>query len=306
MAFVESRTFDLDGPLHYADFGGSGRPIVLVHGLGGSHVDWIDVGPRMAERTRVLAPDLIGHGYTEPLGRSASIWSNRDIVDRFIREVAGEPAVVMGNSMGGLIAMLEGAENPDSVTGLVLVDPAIPQAPGVAPDPVVEQLFLLYDTPGAGELILRQMAEAIGVEATFDQLMGLICADPTRLSPQMRRAQLDMANERLGQAWTDEAFFEATRTMLQLTHHDPSSWPELLAAVNAPTLLVEGTMDRLVPLGSVEAAAAARPDWTFAPVEGIGHVPQMEDPEGFVDLVLPWLESRGLLAPAAVLSFERA
>jgi len=61
-----------------------------------------------------------------------------------------------------------------------------------------------------------------------------------------------------------------------------------------------------VRLGQAEAAAAARPDWTFAPLDGIGHVPQMEDPGGFVDLVVPWLDERNLLAPAAALSSDRA
>ena len=103
MSSMQTRTVDLDGPVNVADFGGSGPPMVLVHGLGGSHLDWMDTGPRLAERAHVLAPDLIGHGRTPLEGRSASVSSNVELLDRFIVEVAGSPAVVVGNSMGGLI-----------------------------------------------------------------------------------------------------------------------------------------------------------------------------------------------------------
>src|SRR5439155_6364582 len=79
---VDSRTIDLDGPVHYADFGGDGPTMVLVHGLGGSFVDWAAVGPDLAGRARVVAPDLAGFGHTPLDGRSASVEANRDLLDR--------------------------------------------------------------------------------------------------------------------------------------------------------------------------------------------------------------------------------
>ena len=69
---MEHRTVDLDGPVHYADFGGTGRPVVLVHGLGGSYANWLAVGPRLAALGRVYALDLAGHGLTPSLGRTGS------------------------------------------------------------------------------------------------------------------------------------------------------------------------------------------------------------------------------------------
>jgi pimeloyl-ACP methyl ester carboxylesterase len=59
---MQSVTVDLDGPYHYADYGGDGPPMVLLHGIGGSHINWMLVAPKLAERFHVYALDLIGFG----------------------------------------------------------------------------------------------------------------------------------------------------------------------------------------------------------------------------------------------------
>src|ERR687886_710247 len=121
-----SKSVDLDGPVHYLDFGGAGTPLVCVHGLGGAALNWMAVGPPLARGHRVLAPDLPGFGRTALGDRRASLGANRRLLDRFIREVAGSPAIVMGNSMGGLLTVLQAAHSPETVRAVVLVDPALP------------------------------------------------------------------------------------------------------------------------------------------------------------------------------------
>src|SRR5438876_7924663 len=106
-----SRTLDVDGgPVHLADFGGTGPTMILVHGLGGSHANWLAVGPGLAAHARVLAPDLPGFGRTPLAGRSARVRANVELLDRLLDAVAEDPAVLVGNSMGGLIAMMEAAD----------------------------------------------------------------------------------------------------------------------------------------------------------------------------------------------------
>src|SRR5256712_10274317 len=125
---MRSRTIDLDGPVHYADFGGTGPTLVLVHGLGGSHVNWMAVAPALARDARVLAVDLAGFGRT-PLGeRSADVHAHRVLLDRFLEAVAAGPAVLIGNSMGGLVAMMEAALAPERGAGGLPVAPAPPPA----------------------------------------------------------------------------------------------------------------------------------------------------------------------------------
>src|SRR5256885_14817167 len=79
-AAVKHCTVDLDGPVHYADFGGSGRPIVLVHGLGGPHLNWLAVAPGLTPRARVLALDLARLRRTPTAGRTARVGANRKLL----------------------------------------------------------------------------------------------------------------------------------------------------------------------------------------------------------------------------------
>src|SRR3954469_11010018 len=157
---MDERTIDLGGPVHYLDFGGQGRPIVLVHGLGGSALNWLSVGPALASHGRVVAPDLAGHGRTRFKGRSAHVSKNRELLSRFLQAVAREPAVLIGNSMGGYLSMAQASSEPASVRGLVLVAPAVPLPPGKKLDPRVFALFTGLMMPMVASLILRRRAKA--------------------------------------------------------------------------------------------------------------------------------------------------
>ena len=127
-----SRVVELGVPVHYIDYGGSGPAMVLVHGLGGAHVNWMSVGEKLARHARVVAIDLPGFGRTPTEGDSASIHANRALLTRFVDRVMGGPAILVGNSMGGLISLMTAAEAPASVAGLVLVNPALPPAPAAS------------------------------------------------------------------------------------------------------------------------------------------------------------------------------
>src|SRR5439155_2033294 len=120
----ESRYVDIDGPVHYREWSGpSSLTFVCVHGLGGSLLNWLSVAPGFAERGRVFAVDLAGFGRTPREGRSSGIRANRLLLSRFLRDVTNGPVVLAGNSMGGAIAILQAALEPDSTAGLVLTSP---------------------------------------------------------------------------------------------------------------------------------------------------------------------------------------
>ncbi len=89
----KSRTADLGGPVHWVDYGGAdggaGRPpLVLVHGLGGSHLNWDLLAPHLTPHARVVALDLPGFGRSEPGDRRATVHENVAVLDRFLTEVA--------------------------------------------------------------------------------------------------------------------------------------------------------------------------------------------------------------------------
>ena len=96
---AEYRTVDLDGEVHYLDFGGDGTPFVLVHGLGGHSLNYMLIGPLLRDAGyHVYAPDLGGFGLTRAADRSPTVRSTAKLVRQFIETVVGEPALVAGNS----------------------------------------------------------------------------------------------------------------------------------------------------------------------------------------------------------------
>jgi pimeloyl-ACP methyl ester carboxylesterase len=215
---MRSRIIDLDGPVHVADFGGSGTPIVLVHGLGGSHANWLAVGERLAEHGRVLAPDLAGFGRTPLAGRSSGVGANRALLDRFLGATCDEPAVLVGNSMGGLISLMEASLRPEKVAALVLVGPAQPRPLLVAPDWRIMATFAAYAMPMVGETFVRWRSRLLGPEGVVRQTLELCCVDSSRIAPEVFAAHVALAEERAsGMPWAAEAFLGAARSIVTRT-----------------------------------------------------------------------------------------
>ncbi|MBA2461438.1 MAG: alpha/beta fold hydrolase [Actinobacteria bacterium] len=121
---IEDRQADLRGVrLRYLT-GGSGDPLLLLHGLGGAAANWIELLPSALERYRVLAPDLPGHGRSGRLPACADVTAFADVVAGLVEREAAAPALVAGHSFGGLIALRLAERRPDLVRGLLLAAPA--------------------------------------------------------------------------------------------------------------------------------------------------------------------------------------
>lgn len=297
---MQARTIDLDGPVHVVDYGGDGPAVVCVHGLGGSHANWVAVGPRLAERARVMALDFPGFGLTPPGGRRADIRSTQRLLNRFVREVVGGPAILMGNSMGGTVALLQAAAQPDQVAGLILIDPSLPQL-GSRVDPTVFRMFAAYALPVVGEWFLRHRRTQFSVEELVAQTYALMCVDASRVPPEAYDAGLDMVRRRAEMPWADDAFLQAARSLLRLIL-SRRRYFELIASVTAPTLVIHGAADRLVSVETARRMAGRHSSWTLEVLDDIGHVPQLEAPEEVVDVVMRWLDGSGCPAAAAALT----
>ena len=103
---------------------GAGSPIVLVHGLGGSATNWSELAPLLARTHRVIAPDLPGHGGSEPLVAVAGLQSFADSVYAVMEHEGAVPAPVVGHSLGGLVAVRLALRRPEAVSALVLAGSA--------------------------------------------------------------------------------------------------------------------------------------------------------------------------------------
>ena len=288
----ESRTADLGGPVHWVDYGGEtghgNRPtFVLVHGLGGSHLNWDLLAPRLTPHARVVALDLPGFGRSEPGDRRATVHANVAVLGRFLAEVVRGPVVLVGNSMGGMISILAAADTGDLVRGLVLLDPAVP-GPRRRLDPVVAGVFATYAVPGVGERFMwlrrnRQtpLARALG-------LLRLCGIDPDTLPPEVIDRSVEMIEQREDVDSMDRAFLSAARSLL-LVLADPRRYRRAMADLRQPVLLVQGDRDRLVPVIAARDIARRHPTWRYVELRGVGHVPQLQVPDRVAAEILRWL-----------------
>ena len=279
----------LGGPVHYVDHGGQGPALLLIHGLGGSTLNWLDVAPRLAARNRVFALDLVGFGQTPAAGRKSDLETNRALIDALLREVVREPAVLVGNSMGGLLAMLEAATAADRVRALVLVNPAVPKPLGLRVDRIAAAFVASFALPRIGERWLRRRASRLGPEGTVREVLALVDLPESKMSRSTFEAHVELVRQRASMPWAERALVEAARSLLTFLAR-PKRLYNLLESITAPVLLIHGHKDRLVPLVAAHAIHKARPDWTFKDLEEIGHVPMLEVPEEFVAIVQPWLD----------------
>lgn len=293
-AGARSRWVDLDGPVHYLDFGGPehGPVVVAVHGLGGSCLNWTAIAPLLTPHCRLLAPDLAGHGLTESLGRGTSVAANRLLLDRFLAAVTGQPAILLGNSMGGMVALLQAAAVPASVAGLVLLDPALPLVPARL-DPLVAALFTAYALPGVGPFVVsrRRAADAASQVA---MVLGLCCVDPARVPEPVVAEHTELVRRREHVTGAARDFLTAARSVRATVGVlRGRGYRRAIAAVPAPALLLHGARDRLVPVQAARAVARRRPSWSLVVLPDVGHVPQLEAPEDTAREVLVWFEGAG-------------
>jgi len=288
---------DLDGPLHWVDFGGpaGGTPIVLVHGLGGSHLNWVQVAPALAERSRVFALDLPGFGLTTAGRRSTGVRANAAVLDRFVREIAGAPAVLIGNSMGGMIALLEADARPASVAGLVLIDPSLP-VPRQLPDMQVASQFLVYAVPFLGERYMAFTRGRMSDRQLVQRVIDLCFADPSRASGELLDAAAALAGQRRSLPAQEAQFLQAARSLMGMLARS-QRYQALMNRIDVPVLLVHGDRDRLVPVSAARAALADNPRWDAAILPGVGHTPQLEAPEDVLKHVTGWLDRHELAVP---------
>jgi pimeloyl-ACP methyl ester carboxylesterase len=286
---------DLDGPVHWIEFGPEdaprrdGTPIVFVHGLGGSHLNWCLIGPQLAAGRRAVALDLHGFGLTPGTRATSTVQHNTRLLDRFVREVTGTPVILAGNSMGGLISILQASASPDTVRGLVLIDPALPMPPRV-PDRQVGSQFLMYALPGVGEYYVRSVLSRRPPQLAVQRVIDLCFADPSRIDPAMFAASIALAAERRSQGprARDEAFLAASRSLMRVAGLR-GRYRQMMASIRVPVLLIGGEADRLVPVASIRQAAARHPGWETVILPGVGHTPQLEVPDTVASTVQDWL-----------------
>jgi pimeloyl-ACP methyl ester carboxylesterase len=259
---------------------GRGHPVLLLHGLGANKLSWLPLIGPLAERYRVIAVDLPGHGVSSKRRADHTPAYFAAVVRRLLDELGLDRVSLAGKSMGGRVALEVSATVPDRVSALVLLGPAL----AGLPFPFIAKFLHVVPTEiGALPLPLRRQIVARTIRSLF--------AVPERLPDHAYRAGAEefIRVYRSGRART--ALLSSVRGLVR---DRPEAFWARVRENRAPTLVLWGEEDRLVPLRLGRLLAEEMPRCRLEILPGVGHVPQFEVPEitadlvrGFLDEVLP-------------------
>ncbi len=283
---MERYTIDLDGPVSILDYGGEGPLIVCVHGLEGSAYNWALIAPRLATTHRVIAPDLSGFGFTPPLDGGSTVERNADLVKDVIDHFGGD-AMLVGNSMGGLIAILVAELYPDRVNSLVLIDPAAPVFSWTSINFHAAARLSVPLIPWLGEKLIDTFRDQITVDEGVNEALTFVAAHPEALVSSVWEHATEIAALRRTQPWATGALVEAMTSIAPYVLRK-SQFGRLIHRVTQPTLVVHGTEDQLVHVPAARWIGRQRPDWTVALFQDVGHVPMLEVPDRLLDVFDAW------------------
>jgi len=283
-------------PVHVlrADGPTAGPTQLLVHGLGGAAINWLEVIRGLSERGPVIVPDLPGFGRSQPSqARASRIEHNVVFLEALIRVMGLTRIEVHGNSMGGMLSTLLAAELPQFVSRLVLVDPALPGPTSRLRelDPETLRRFAPFVVPGIGERRMMRWYASATPEELFAETEQYILADPSLLRPTLRAVHVENTAYGKRHPWRFESYAAATNSLVRLLVNR-RRLDDALDSITTPTLVVWGDQDRLIGRPVIERALARRPDLDLVQLQGVGHVPMMEAPDRYLAAVTGWLDGK--------------
>jgi pimeloyl-ACP methyl ester carboxylesterase len=287
-AGITSGVVDLAGTrVHYlrAGAGGTGQPHLLVHPMGTGAWSWMDVIGPLAATGPVIAPDLPGSGRSRPLARGAGdALADAEFLGAFTTALGIERMVVHGHSMGGLVGGLFAGRFPDRVERLVLTSAVLPGLPDPPRFPGAWRVGLRVGRPVADVLVgagLRLKADAW--RRRVDDRDPRLGRELARFSPEL----LSLAAEETGRLvlrWRVEGAVDAAISVARALTVDEARTRAVLDAILAPTLLLWGADDRVIPRRLIGEVEAAHPGWRTRTIDGVGHVLPWEAPGRYVEL----------------------
>jgi pimeloyl-ACP methyl ester carboxylesterase len=248
---------------------GSGPVLLLVHGIAGYAENWrAAIGP-LARTHTVVAPDLPGHGESEPGGGDYSLGALASGLRDLLVALGHERATLVGHSLGGGVAMQFTYQFPEMVERLVLVSSG-----GLGPE--VSAILRAAALPGADLFISATAGAGQRVGSAVARGLGAVGLRPSADVAEVARgyASLSDPNRRA-------AFLATLRSVVGTGGQRVAAGDRLYLAEVLPVLIVWGSRDPIIPAAHGESAHEALPGSRLEIFEGAGHLPQLEEPGRF-------------------------
>lgn len=287
-AGITSEVVDIgDTRVHYLRAGadGPGPTQLLIHPMGTGSWSWMDVISPLATTGSVIAPDLPGSGRIRPPHRgTGDIFGAVRFVDDFTTALGLERMVVHGHSMGGLVGGVFAGLVPDRVERLVLTSAPLPGLPDPPPMPGAWRVGLRAGRPVADVLVGAGLRLKVGEwRRRVDDRDPRLGAELSRISPELLSLVADEMG-RLVLPWRAEGAVDAAFAVLRALTVDEARTRAALDSIVAPTRLLWGADDRVIPQRLIDELQTAHPGWSSRTIDGVGHLLPWEAPESYVDL----------------------
>jgi 4,5:9,10-diseco-3-hydroxy-5,9,17-trioxoandrosta-1(10),2-diene-4-oate hydrolase len=261
------------GVVHFRD-AGRGRPLVLLHGFGHSSTAWLRTIPALAKHRRVIAPDLPDYDRVNgPLGGVDPPYF-ASVVAQLAQTLGLGTVDIVGNSLGGLVALLTALERPGVVGKLVLANPLGFTKP---PTPPLDEALLALMSFWLSLPRPRQLIRAAYEAGFFDRT----------------RADDETVEEIVARSRKPETASIRSRTLHALFHFSRNldRFHARLPSLQHQIMIVWGKNDSVLPVRDLEIARRVLPSPRIEVLDACGHLPQIELPDVFSSLVLDFLKA---------------
>ncbi|KAL6633695.1 hypothetical protein ACP70R_026366 [Stipagrostis hirtigluma subsp. patula] len=280
--------------IHYVEQG-AGKPIVLIHGFGASAFHWRYNIPELAKKYKVYAIDLLGFGWSDKalVDYEATIWMEQ--VSDFLREIVKEPAVLVGNSLGGFTTLFTATEVPELVRGVVLLNSA-----GQFADPNKPAAAAPAEEEEASNPLAKFIVKPLK-EAFQRVVLGFVfwqSKQPARVEKVLKSVYIDSKNvdEYLVSSITaptadpnaGEVYYRLMSRFM--SNQSRYTLDRLLGKLSCPLLLLWGDLDPWVGPAKAARIQEFYADTTVVHLQA-GHCPHDEAPEQTNKALLDWLAS---------------
>ena len=276
----EPQEIELHGHRVVYRLAGEGPLLVLVHGITSSSQTWEGVGPRLAERFTVLAPDLLGHGRSAKPRGDYSLGAYASGIRDLMMALGFERATFVGHSLGGGVAMQLAYQFPDRTERLVLVSSG-----GLGRE--VSFVLRAATIPGV-ELVLpllanqRVLRAGRGVGRFLERL---------RLRPQTDVAEIARGHASLADAEARAAFVHTLRAVVEPGGQRVDARDRLYLARDVPFLLIWGEHDTVIPVRHGREVHKLVKGSRLEVMPDAGHFPHLDDPDRFLEILEDFVES---------------
>ncbi|MDB9525064.1 alpha/beta fold hydrolase [Oscillatoria sp. CS-180] len=262
----------------------TGLPLLLLHGFGASLEQWRDNIAALSQQHTVYAVDLLGFGDSQKAVTvfNTDLWSAQ--VYDFWKAWIGQPTILMGHSLGALVALNNAVNYPEMAHRLIML--TLPAAREELLSGWVESSSRMAEQFFSTPLLIRPIFEIFRRPGIIRRVLTSIYQRKERVDDILIRQFVQPTEER-GAART-LCYLVRSRTDLQFTPRTKQLIPQL----TVPTLLLWGEADKVIPLSWGEQVAPLSPLVTFNIIPNVGHCLYDDEPELINQRILDWLEEQ--------------